>query len=308
MADYVSQWSGPHIDLGINLALNGIGCKKYPDATIDRPLDLNILHDQIQLSTGETISANGSWLVEYYINGPILNLSSINSTNYTPIQIDVYVANGITYQSLMADGIYYYRYAPIGEDVNMDWLMIAYPRLENDVSQDGSQIIINDSRVSLIDLLFLIIRVKNNLQDNVTLKLNQHENIPIYTSDDQPLSEGIIAGAIIPLVYNKTLNRFYLTGGSGTKWIQEGIEGKADKANPPISENVNTPMTKVTVNEQGIVTKVERATAKDIDYGDGTLDDALNDISNDIINVGDNGIKFSIDGNVDSEWGTIPEE
>ena len=90
MADYVSQWSGPLIDTGINLALNGIGCKKYPDATLDRPLDLNKLHDQIQLSSGESISANGSWLVDFYINGPVLDLSSINSTNYTPIQIDVY--------------------------------------------------------------------------------------------------------------------------------------------------------------------------------------------------------------------------
>lgn len=305
MADYISQWTGPLIDTGIDLALNGIGCKKYPDCSLDRPLDLNKLHDTIRLSTGETINANGSWLVDFYINGPVIDLSSINTTNYTPVQIDVYVANNYTYQSLIADGVFYYRYAPIGEDVAMDWLMIAYPRLENDVSSSGEYIQINDPRVELIDLLFLIVRVKNDLQDNATLKLNQHSNIPIYTSDDQPLSEGIIAGAIIPLVYNKSSNRFYLTGGGGTKWIQEGLDRKADKANPPITTNVNKPMTKVTVNSQGIVTKVERAQTSDIDHDGDSLDNVLEDLENKIITVSDTGIKFIKDGNVGSDWGTI---
>ena len=308
MADYVSQWSGPLIDTGINLALNGIGCKKYPDATLDRPLDLNKLHDQIQLSSGESISANGSWLVDFYINGPVLDLSSINSTNYTPIQIDVYTANNFTYQSLMADGVFYYRYAPIGEDLTMDWLMVAYPRLENDVSPSGAYIQVNDPRVELVDLLFLIIRVKNDIQDNATLKLNQHATIPIYTSDSQPLSEGIIAGSIIPLVYSKVENRFYLTGGGGTKWIQVGLDGKADKADPPITTNVNKAMTKVTVNEQGIVTKVERATTSDIDHDGSPLDELISEISQTIIVVGDSGIKFTTDGSVTADWGTIPVE
>lgn len=306
MADYVSQWTGPLIDTGIDLALNGIGCKKYPDASLDRPLDLNKLHDQIQLSSGEQISANGSWLVEFYINGPVLNLALINTTNYTPVQIDVYVANNYTYQSLMADGVFYYRYAPVGDDVTMDWLMIAYPRLENDVSSSGTLIQINDARVELVDLLFLIVRVKNNLQDNTTLKLNQHAPIPIYTSDSQPLTEGILAGAIIPLVYSKSSNRFYLTGGGGTKRIQEGLETKADKADPPLTTNVNKPMTKITVNEQGIVVKMERATTADIDHNGSHLDEALESISEDIVVMGDEGIKFTIDGTVGSDWGSIP--
>lgn len=306
MADYITQWTGPLIDRGINFALNGIGCKKYPDDSLDRPLDLNKFHDQISLSTGDTIDANGSWLVEYYINGPVVNLTGTNTTNYTPIQIDVYVMDGIAYQSMMADGIFFYRYANIGSDFTMDWMMIAYPRFENDISTNPAIIQINDKRVSLIDMLYLIVRLNTDPADGALIKINTYAAIPIYTSDGQVFTSGTKKGSIIPLVYNKTENRFYLIGGGGSKWIVESLETKADKAVPPITTNVNTPMTKVTVNAQGIVTKVEQATTADIKHNDQTLEEKLDSISTDITNMGNEGVKFNIDGTVPSAWGTIP--
>lgn len=305
MADYVTRWTGPLIDKGIDLALNGIGCKKYPDCTLDRPVDLNTFHDTLTTSSGETLDANGSWLIEFYINGPVVNLASANSTNYTPIILDVYVVNNITFQSLMADGVFYYRYAAAGSDFTMDWMMVAYPRLENDVSEDPSTIKVVDYRVELIDMLFLIVRIANDISDGATLTLNDHEPIPIYTTDGQKISSGMVNGSILPLVYTKNDNRFYLTGGGGTKQILETLDKKADKADPPLEENINTPMTKVTVNEQGIVTKVEQATTEDILHNGDKLSDVLAEINTDIVNMGNEGVKFTIDGTVPSEWGTI---
>ena len=308
MADYISKWEGPVIDQGIEMAINGIGCKRYPDATLDRPLDLNKLHDTIITATGERIEANGSWLVEYYINGPIVDLSSANTSNYTPIQINVYVANNYTYQSTLTDGIYFYRFAPIGQDVTMEWMMAAYPRMENDISEDPSMIVIQDHRVALIDRLYLIVKLNTDCADNVVLKLNDLNGIPVYTSDGMPYTSGAKKGSIVPFVYNKEENRFYLIGGGGTKWITDTFALKADKAVPPITENVNTPMTKVTVNEQGIVTKVEQATSSDIKHGDGTLNDALQGLTGNIGQMFDLTVQFDIDGTVDSSWQDIPVE
>ena len=202
MADYISQWTGPLIDTGIDLALNGIGCKKYPDCSLDRPLDLNKLHDTIRLSTGETINANGSWLVDFYINGPVIDLSSINTTNYTPVQIDVYVANNYTYQSLIADGVFYYRYAPIGEDVTMDWLMIAYPRLENDVSSSGEYIQINDLQQGDTQSFELLFKIEDVASYNVSIVDEKQEGEEIdLLPNDLTTSQIVVATVLTVLIF-----------------------------------------------------------------------------------------------------------
>ena len=297
MPDYISRWSGNLIDKGVDMALNSIGCYKYP-STLDRPLDLNKLHGKIQLEGDQILNATGSWLVEYYINGPIRNITSTNSTNYTPVIVDVSIVDNYTYQSIMNDGIFYYRYGQVGKDITSEWSTIAYPRLEIDVGTSGSLIKIIDPRIELIDLLFIMVKIKNDIRNNAEVKINDYSNIPIFTTDNQPIREGIKADSIIQLIYNKTNNRFYYSGGNGTKWIDDNLDIKADKAAPPITTNVNKAITKVTVNEQGIVTKAERANSSDIDHGDGTLEDELDNIHQTIINSENSAISFIVEGDI----------
>lgn len=309
MADYVSRWTGPNIDLGIDNALNGIGCKKFTEATLDRPLDLNKFHGKISTQSGE-VDANGTWVVEYYINGPVLNLTSLNTVNYTPIQIDVYTMDGYTFQSICVDGVYYWRNSPIGQDFTTEWEAIAYPRMENDISDDPSSIHIVDPRVVIYDKLYLIIKLNTDISDGATLKINDENPIQILMGDGEAISSGVKKDSFISVVFNKSKNSFYIIGGNGSKTIEGDVgeldKKKADKASPPITTNVNKPMTKVTVNSQGIVTKVEQATTSDILHNDEDLKTFLDSLESTTENIESESLKYTNDGSVGGDWGTIP--
>lgn len=311
MADYVSRWKGPSIDAGIDEALNGIGCRRFIDCSIGNPLDLNKFHDEYSVSAIKKVDTYGDWLIEHYTNGPFNMASQGPNITFSPIMVSLNQIADQNYQSVTFDDVTYYRLAAKGEDFTDSWHTLTDIRFIDDASTSADMIKIVEPKIQLHDNLCLIVRLKHKLQDNATVQFNDQPAIAIMMADGGSYKSNHTAGSYIALVYSDLDKKFYVVSEGGMTTVLQDITDTlqsirteiSSKANAVTPQLLQNPGTKVTVNNQGLVTKVEQATAKDIKFDDThSLEDKITSIDTSSTEIRNEMISFDAVANIPADW------
>lgn len=295
MADYTSSHSGQNIDRGVSIALDWdpsiIGCKRV-ESTMSKPLDF------------DTFMEKGSWIVDYFTNGPIGLL------DYTPLPFSVsetYDAGtkiSVT-QTVDVDMVKAYRTYTVSTSTWSDWVEMGYPKIVKS-SGTGSNLVLTDSSISLNDLKEMTIQLNVALNENATITANGKGPYPIKMPDGKSVPGGtFLENSFIKVIFSKEQSCFYMIATPIPNNLAaviedyggriEGLETKTETMEKDLSDTMeqvakntediknisggtgfahivdhstdgqaNKPWTKITFNNEGVVTKGENATGSDI--------------------------------------------
>ena len=286
MADYHSRHNGSTIDRGIDIALTWdpsiIGCVKL-ESNMSAPVDLN------------TFKAPGSWMVDFYTNGPVALL------NYTPLPFTVAETRvGPTLESVTqtvdVNLVKAYRVFTVSTGQWSEW-MESGPQKAVRVGGTPSVIEINDPKVQISDMMEINLQLSNTLNSNATVMVNGAGPYKLW----MPNETGVPANTFkkesyIKIIFSQVKNAFFLIATPIPEGINEKIEGlitsqaaqdekiaAAEKEISKINSHgiegmasavehlpngsngaPNTPYTKITFNNQGVIVGASNATGDDI--------------------------------------------
>ena len=295
MADYQSQHTGPNIDRGVQIALDWdptiIGCKRV-ESTMSAPLDL------------DTFLEPGSWVVDYYVNGPVRLL------NYTPLPFSIsetYDGATLTQvtQSVDIDQVKAYRNYTVATSTWTAWIEQGFPKIVKSTGT-ADNVIITDSTVNVSDLMEITVQLNATLNEGATITINGKGPYPIKMPDDSSIPGGIFnTNSFMKFIYSNDASAFYMIATpipnelaqtltsygaklTSLETAKDSMQETLDDLDERVTKNTediagisggtgfahsvdhsqdgqaNTPWTKITFNEEGVVTKGEDATASDV--------------------------------------------
>ena len=295
MIDYTSQHTCPRIDQGVQIALEWdpklIGCTRVT-STMSAPLNLDIFLNP------------GSWIVDYYTNGPI------NLLNYTPLPFSVsetYDGPNLVKvtQSVDIETVKAYRTYTVSTKTWTTWVEQGFPKI---VSSSGTQdnIVVNDTTIGVSDLKEITIQLANTLNENATVTINGNGPYSLKMPDGRGVPGNVFrAGSFIKVIFSKLSNSFYLIATPIPDDLAQtleqygariqGLETKTDNISSTLTDigkqvekntediialtegggfahsvdhssdnQANVPWTKITFNEEGVILRGEYATGEDI--------------------------------------------
>lgn len=295
MADYTSQHTGSAIDQGVQIALEWdpaiIGCRRVT-STMSAPLNM------------DTFLTPGSWVVDYYTNGPL------NLLNYTPLPFSVSEAyDGSTLekvtQSVDVETVKAYRTYTVATKSWSSWVEQGFPKVVTS-SGTSDNVVINDTSVGIGDLKEITIQLANTLNENAKITVNGKGPYALRMPDGKGVCGNIFkSGSFIKVIFSSSMSSFYLIatpipndlaetleayGGriqgleqqtasmSSTltnlgKQVAQNTEdidalsggtGFAHAVDHSTDGQANKPWTKITFNAEGVIEKGEIATGSDI--------------------------------------------
>ena len=200
MADYTSQHTGSDIDQGVQIALEWdpeiIGCKRVP-SSMSAPLNM------------DTFLTPGSWVVDYYSNGPL------NLLNYTPLPFTVSESyDGATLekvtQSVDVETVKAYRTYTVTTKKWTVWVEQGFPKIVTSTGTPDS-IVINDSSVGVGDLKEITIKLSQSINENATITVNGKGPYPLRMPDGKGVSGNVfLKGSFIKVIFSSETSSFYL--------------------------------------------------------------------------------------------------
>ncbi len=295
MADYTSRHSGPNIDQGVQIALDWdpaiIGCKRVT-SSMSAPLDM------------DTFFEPGSWIVDYYTNGPL------NLLNYTPLPFSVaetYDGSTLSMvtQTVNVDQVKAYRNYTVATGTWTDWIEQGLPKVVVSTGT-ASNIVVTDSTVGVANLSEMTVQLNQTLNENATITVNGKGPYAILMPDGIGIAGGIFtAGSFIKIIYSSANQSFYMIatpipnelaetlrdyGGritgletktttletdlaSTKQQVQKNTQDIADMAggtgfahsvDHSTDGQAGTAWTQITFNTEGVITKGEKATGENI--------------------------------------------
>ena len=321
MVDYTSQHTGSAIDQGVQIALDWdpeiIGCRRVT-STMSAPLNM------------DTFLTPGSWVVDYYTNGPL------NLLNYTPLPFSVSETyDGASLekvtQSVDVETVKAYRTYTVATKSWSAWVEQGFPKVVTS-SGTSDNIVINDASVGIGDLKEITIQLSNKLNENATITVNGKGPYALRMPDGKGVSGGVFkSGSFIKVIFSSSMSSFYLiatpipndlaetleTYGGRIQGLEEqtsSMTSTLSTLGKQVEQNTedidaltggtsfahavdhssdgqaNTPWTKITFNEEGVIEKGEIATGSDIQVSDSdptTVAEKFDEIGKVIPNAAD---------------------